>query len=457
MAQFTTYNPATGDKLADYPLMDNAALEGVLADVSAAQAGWRLQPFEQRADCMRAAGQILRDRAGDEFADIMMQEMGKPLAQGKGEAEKCAWICDYYADNAADILSRDQFDTGATNSFVCYEPLGTILAIMPWNYPFWQVMRFAAPTLMAGNAGLLKHSPNVTGCAQLLEQLFVEAGFPDNVFRTLVIDTDQAAQVIADKRVHAVSLTGSVGAGRAVAAEAGQALKKCVLELGGSDAYVVLEDADLDLAAEVCVKGRLTNSGQSCIAAKRWIVSGAVAEDFEQRVTALLKEHVVGDPSDDTTTVGPMARADLRDELHEQVKRSVAAGARLVMGGELPDGPGYFYPVTLLCDVGPGMAAYAEEMFGPVASILPAKDDDDAIRIANDSVFGLGGAVFTRDAKRGERIAAEELHSGAVFVNKQCISDPRLPFGGIKDSGYGREMSHLGIHEFVSAKTVSVA
>lgn len=456
MQHFDTINPANGEKLAEYPLMDNATVENVLDAVTQAQHAWRKQPFEHRAQCFRKAAEILRTKAG-EFGELMMREMGKPLAQGKAEAEKCALGCDFYADNAQEFLSRQPIKTDASNSFVCFEPLGVVLAIMPWNYPFWQVMRFVGPTLSAGNGGLLKHSPNVTGCALALEQLFVDAGFPPNLFRTLVIDTDQAADVIADSRVHAVSLTGSVGAGRAVAAEAGKALKKCVLELGGSDAYVVLEDADLDLAAKVCVKGRLTNSGQSCIAAKRFIVTQSVSKEFEAEVTKLLRDEVQGDPADAATTIGPMARPDLRDGLHKQVQRSIEKGARLVMGGELPEGPGYYYPVTLLADIGPGMAAYEEEFFGPVAVIIPAKDDDDAVRIANDSVFGLGGAVFTRDSARGEKLAAEALHSGAVFVNSQCKSDPRMPFGGIKNSGYGRELSAWGIHEFVNIKSVSVA
>lgn len=456
MAVFTTYNPATDEKLADYPLIDDQKLDSILTATDKAQSGWQRLSFDERAAYMRKAAELLRDQAG-EFAALMTEEMGKPLGQGKGEAEKCAWICDYYADNAEKFLSPEPIETDAKKSFVSAEPLGTVLAIMPWNYPFWQVMRFAAPTMMAGNAALLKHSPNATGCALALEKLFIDAGFPADVFRTLVIDTDQAAKVIADKRVHAVSLTGSVGAGRAVAAEAGQALKKCVLELGGSDAYVVLEDADLDLAAKVCVKGRFTNSGQSCIAAKRFIVSQSVVKEFEEKVIALTKQEVMGDPNDPATTIGPMARKDLRDELHQQVERSVKAGARLVLGGEMPAGPGCFYPPTLLADVGPGMPSYSEELFGPVASILPAKDDADAVRIANDSDFGLGGAIFTRDEAKGERLAKDELHSGAVFVNQQCISDPRLPFGGIKNSGYGREMSWWGIHEFVSMKSVSIA
>lgn len=456
MKPFITINPANGEKLAEYPCMEAATLDAVLAEVNAAQAQWRRWPVAERAVCLRKAAGILRSRAA-EYAEMMLREMGKPQAQGVAEAEKCAWICDYYAEHAEAFLSVQPIATDAAKSFVCFEPLGTVLAIMPWNYPFWQVMRFAAPTLSAGNAGLLKHSPNVTGCALALEQLFADAGFPGNVFRTLVIDTDQAATVIADPRVQAVSLTGSVGAGRAVAAEAGKALKKCVLELGGSDAYVVLADADLELAATACVNGRLTNSGQSCIAAKRFIVSQPVAAAFEQRVLALLKQQRVGDPADSATTIGPMARRDLREALHRQVQRSVAAGARLVLGGETPQGAGSYYPATLLADVGPDMAAYDEELFGPVAVIIPAKDDNDAVRIANDSPFGLGGAVFTRDVERGAQLAVAELHAGAVYVNQQCVSDPRLPFGGIKHSGYGREMSSWGIHEFVNIKAVSIA
>lgn len=456
MQQFTTYNPASGKRLADYDIASESALESILAQVSAAQPSWWQQPFAERAACLRRLAELLRQRA-ESYAALMAEEMGKPLAQGKAEIEKCGWICDYYADNGEAFLQPECIDAGDDRSFVCFEPLGVVLAIMPWNYPFWQVLRFAAPTLMAGNAGLLKHSPNASGCALAIEQLFIDAGFPANVFRTLVIDTDQAAEVIADRRVHAVSLTGSVEAGRAVAAEAGAALKKCVLELGGSDAYVVLADADVALAAQVCVTGRLANSGQSCIAAKRWIVSQSVLVEFEQRVTTLLQQHQVGDPTASDTTVGPLARVDLRDKLHQQVQRSVEQGARLVMGGDLPDGAGCFYPVTLLADVTKGMLAYEEELFGPVGVIIAAKDDDDAIDIANDSDFGLGGAVFTADAARGERLAAKALHSGAVFVNKQCASDPRLPFGGIKHSGYGREMSRWGIREFVNAKTVSIA
>jgi len=331
-----------------------------------------------------------------------------------------------------------------------------VLAIMPWNYPYWQVFRFAAPTLMAGNAGLLKHSPNVIGCALSIEAVFREAGFPEGLFRTLVIDNDQTKPVIAHPKVRAVSLTGSVRAGKAVAAQAGAVLKKCVLELGGSDAYVVLEDADLDNAVAQCAKGRFVNAGQSCIAAKRFIVVQAVHEAFTEKMLARIGEEKLGDPLAEGTTLGPMARADLRDELHKQVQASIAKGARCLLGGKLPDGPGCYYPATLLVDVAPGMPAYEQELFGPVACIIVAEDEADAVRIANDSAFGLGGAVFTRDLARGERLATHDIQSGAVFVNQQLVSDPRLPFGGIKDSGYGRELGPFGIREFVNVKAVSV-
>jgi succinate-semialdehyde dehydrogenase/glutarate-semialdehyde dehydrogenase len=340
---------------------------------------------------------------------------------------------------------------------VVFRPLGVILAVMPWNFPFWQVMRFAAPALAAGNVGLLKHASNVPGCALAIEEVFAESGFPPGAFATLLVGSAAVEGVIADQRVAAVTLTGSTSAGRAVARAAGDRLKKSVLELGGSDPYVILADADLEAAAEACATARLINSGQSCIAAKRFVVVDDVRAEFETLLTARMASAVVGDPTAETTEVGPLARADLRDELHDQVLRTVAAGARLTLGGEVPMGPGAFYPPTVLADVPPGSAAYTEELFGPVAAIIPAADERDAIRIANDSVFGLGAAVFTTDVQRGARIAADELEAGSCFVNAFVRSDPRLPFGGVKESGYGRELASHGIREFVNVKTVYVA
>jgi succinate-semialdehyde dehydrogenase / glutarate-semialdehyde dehydrogenase len=382
--------------------------------------------------------------------------MGKPLAGGRSEVEKCAWVCRYYADNAEAFLAPEPAPSDASRSFVAFLPLGPVLAVMPWNFPFWQVFRFAAPALMAGNAGLLKHAANVTGCALAIEQIFKDAGFPPPLFRALLVSSQRVAAVIAAPEVKAVTLTGSTPAGRAVASKAGEMLKKTVLELGGSDPYVVLEDADLEAAAETCVASRLINSGQSCIAAKRFIVAEPVRQRFEELFVEKMRARKMGDPLQPGVDVGPQARRDLRDDLHRQVEQSVKAGARLLLGGTVPAGPGAFYPPTVLGDVRKGMPAYDEETFGPVAAIIAAKDEADAVRLANDSVFGLGAAVFTRDVERGQRIAAEELEAGSCFVNSFVKSDPRLPFGGIKESGYGRELAVFGIREFVNIKTVYV-
>jgi succinate-semialdehyde dehydrogenase/glutarate-semialdehyde dehydrogenase len=404
---------------------------------------------------MRRAAEILRNNASG-YARLMAQEMGKPISGGKAEVEKCAWACDYYAENAERFLTPEVVETDASRSFVAFEPLGVVLAVMPWNFPFWQVVRFAAPALMAGNVGVLKHASNVPGCALAIEELFREAGFPDNVFRTLLVGSREVKSIIRHRLVRAVTLTGSTDAGKSVARYAGQALKKTVLELGGSDPYVVLEDADLDLAVETCTASRLVNSGQSCIAAKRFIVVEQVREEFERRFVERMAMAKMGDPMDPETQVGPQARRDLRDDLHRQVVESIERGARCLLGGEVPEGEGAFYPPTVLTDVTKGMPAYDEELFGPVAAIIPAKNERAAIKVANDSIFGLGAAVFTRDTSRGERIAREELEAGSCFVNALVKSDPRLPFGGIKESGYGRELSHFGIKEFVNIKTVWV-
>jgi succinate-semialdehyde dehydrogenase/glutarate-semialdehyde dehydrogenase len=449
-------NPTTGERIAAYEETSPTEVKAILERADGAFREWRGVGFDDRASLMYRAAAVLRERSKP-YAILMAQEMGKPLAQGRAEVEKCAWVCDYYADNAAAFLASEEIATDAARSFVAYRPLGLVLAVMPWNFPLWQVFRFAAPALMAGNAGVLKHSSNVMGCALAIESVFHDAGVPPDLFRTLVIGSSRVGEVIAAPEVKAVTLTGSGPAGRSVAAAAGAALKKTVLELGGSDPYVVLEDADLELAAETCVNSRLINSGQSCIAAKRFIVVEPVQEEFERLYVEKMRGRTMGDPMVEGVDVGPQAREDLRDELHQQVAGSIERGARLLLGGETPAGPGAFYPPTVLADVKPGMPAYDEEMFGPVAALIPARDEADAVRIANDSIFGLGAAVFTGDPSRGERIAADELEAGACFVNGFVKSDPRLPFGGIKESGYGRELAAFGIREFVNIKTVWVA
>ena len=386
--------------------------------------------------------------------------MGKTLPGGEAEIQKCAGVCEYYADNAEEILADEVIETEARKSKVVFRPIGLVLAIMPWNFPFWQVFRFAAPGLMAGNGCVLKHATNVCGSALAIEELFRNAGFPPDLFRTVLVSNENVEPIINDKRIKAVTLTGSTRAGRDVAAKSGKVLKKVVLELGGSDPYVVLADAELDAAVETCVTSRLLNAGQSCICAKRFIVEKSIAPEFTQKFVDRMKEVTMGDPKDASNTIGPMARPDLRDDLHQQVQDSVAKGATLFLGGEIPAGDladGCYYPPSVLADVKPGMPAYEEEMFGPVAAIITAEDEEDAIRIANDSAYGLGGGVFTRDLEKGEEIASNRINTGACFVNDFVKSDPRLPFGGIGDSGYGRELSYYGIKEFVNIKTIVVA
>jgi succinate-semialdehyde dehydrogenase/glutarate-semialdehyde dehydrogenase len=452
---FDIINPATGEKVNSYPAMPPEQVQDTLAQCHAAQREWRRTSHAERARRMLAAREILLANK-DEYARLMALEMGKIYPQGIAEIEKCAWACQYYAETAAGFLSPESIQTEACKSFVTFNPLGIVLAVMPWNFPFWQVFRFAVPALLAGNGALLKHAPNVVGCALSVEKIFRDAGFPEHLFRTLVIGIPQTTQLIHHRLVAAVSITASVGAGRAVASEAGKALKKCVLELGGSDPFIVLEDANVDKAVEVGIIGRFQNSGQSCIAAKRFIVVEAVREEFEARFVEAAGKLKMGDPMEEGVYIGPQARLDLRDALHEQVRRSVAAGARLLLGGEIPDGPGAFYPATVITDVQQGMAAWSEELFGPVASILPVEDEAEAIAVANATDFGLGGAVWTRDLARGEQIAADRLESGAAFVNDMSKSDPRMPFGGIRNSGYGRELSRFGIREFVNVHSVWV-
>jgi succinate-semialdehyde dehydrogenase/glutarate-semialdehyde dehydrogenase len=448
-------NPATGEVLETFEETAPDALARILERADAASREWRRRPVGERAERLRAAGRLLRERK-DTYARTMALEMGKPLAQGVGEAEKCAWVCDYYAEHGAAFLADEPRPSDASRSYIRFEALGPVLAIMPWNFPFWQVFRFAAPALVAGNAGILKHAPNVSRCALEIESVFRDAGFPDGLFRSVILSNEAAGGVIADERVRAVTLTGSDRAGSQVAEQAGRHLKKTVLELGGSDPFIVLEDADLERAATAAAEARLINSGQSCIAAKRFIVVDRVADQFLERFTSEMRARRVGDPLDPATHIGPQARLDLRENLHRQVQESVQRGARLMLGGELPSGRGAFYPPTVLVAVEPGMPVFDQETFGPVAAVIRAKDEADAIRIANTSPYGLGAAVWTGDTKRGERVA-RELEAGSVFVNGLVKSDPRLPFGGVKRSGYGRELSEFGLREFVNVKTVWVA
>ncbi len=449
-------NPSDGSLVRQYDEASDAEVAAALAEAAAAFGAWRLTSFESRAAVLRRAGALLRERR-DALARLMALEMGKPVAQGRAEADKCASACDHYAEHAERMLAPEPAPTEAAKSYVAFEPLGAVLAVMPWNFPLWQVVRFAAPALMAGNTGLLKHASNVTGCALAIEELLHAAGVPRAAFRTLVVSSARVGALIESPHVAAVTLTGSTPAGRAVAAKAGACLKKSVLELGGSDPYLVLEDADLELAAETCAASRLINGGQSCIAAKRFVVVEGARREFEDRLVERMRARRVGDPLDAGTDVGPQARHDLRDELARQVEASLAQGARSLLGCAVPRGTGAFYPPSVLTDVRPGMAAFDEELFGPVAAIVPARDEEDAIRLANQSVFGLGAAVFTRDSARGERIARHELQAGSCFVNALVRSDPRLPFGGIKQSGYGRELGAFGIREFVNVKAVWVA
>lgn len=451
----SSVSPTDGRLLAEYEETTPSDAERHIERAAELQVEWETVAIADRAVPMLALADLLeRDR--EKLAVLMADEMGKPLAQGRAEVDKCAWVCRHYAEQAERILADLPIEAGRIKSYVAYRPLGVVLAVMPWNFPFWQVFRFLAPALMAGNAGLLKHASNVMGCAIAIDELTVEAGFPDGLFRNLVIPSSRVNSVLEHPKVVAATLTGSDPAGRAVAEKAGSLLKKTVLELGGSDPYLVLADADLDLAARTCASSRLINGGQSCIAAKRFIVEEPVYDEFVELMAARLAEAVIGDPHDPATTLGPMARVDLRDELHEQVVRTRDAGGRVVIGGELPDGPGAFYPPTLIADVAPGMAIYREETFGPVAAVIRASGVDEAVAIANDSDFGLGAAVFTADLERGEQIARDRLHAGACFVNALVASDPRLPFGGIKMSGYGRELADFGMREFLNIKTVVV-
>ena len=444
-------NPATEEPIGEYPDHSPAQVREALARAGEAFRRWSASGLNHRQSLMHRAAAALRARSA-ELSTLMTREMGKPIAQAEAEIEKCAAGCDHFAEHAARYLAVEEITTDATRSYVRHDPLGAVLAIMPWNFPFWQVFRFAAPALMAGNVAVLKHAPNVPGCAVAIERVFADAGFPPGVFTTLLVDVPAVEGIINDRVIQAVTLTGSGQAGGAVAAQAGRAIKKTVLELGGSDPFIVLPDADLAATAKSAVQARCVNSGQSCIAAKRFIVVGR-AEPFAREMAKLMAEMNVGDPMDRSVEIGPLARLDLLENLDDQVRRSIAEGAKLITGGRRLPRKGYFYAPTVLADVRPGMAAFDEETFGPVAAVVSARDVDEAIELANRSRYGLGASIWTRDLAAAERLAAR-IEAGSVFVNGPVRSDHRLPFGGIKQSGYGRELSRDGIREFVNIKTV---
>ena len=446
-------NPATEAVLASFEQFTPEQVEHALADADAAFRDWRRQSFGERSQALRRAAELLRSRQ-ERYAGLITAEMGKPITQAEAEVEKCAWTCDYFAEHAERFLARQPVQTNARVSYVAFEPLGVVLAVMPWNFPFWQVFRFAAPTLMAGNTAVLKHASNVPQCALTIEEVFRDAGFPHGVLRTVLVPGGAVEAIIDDPRVRAVTLTGSNTTGEKVAAAAGRAIKKSVLELGGSDPFIVLDDTDLAAAAATAVHSRFRNGGQSCVAAKRFIVVASVAEEFEHRFVEGIRKLKVGDPTDRSVDVGPLARADLRETVDRQVQESVALGqARVVLGGAPLPGRGYFYEPTLLVDVADTSPAWREELFGPVAVLVRARDVDAAITLANDTAFGLGASLWTRDLERAQLLASR-IDAGSVFINGMVTSDPRLPFGGVKQSGYGRELSEFGIREFVNVQTV---
>ncbi len=448
-------DPATGRVLREYPEPSSQEIAVRLSEAQRAFEGWHRTPIQQRGLVLRCAAEVLRERL-DELASLVTQEMGKPIVESEAEVAKCATVCDFYADHAEHYLAPQEISTEASTSFVRFDPLGPVLAVMPWNFPLWQVFRFAAPALMAGNVGLLKHASNVPGCALAIEEVFHAAGAPAGVFTSLLVSGREVESLIRHPAIQAVTLTGSDAAGRAVASAAGAALKKTVLELGGSDPFIVLADADLDAASDAAVKARCQNSGQSCIAAKRFIVDQRIATKFEQALVARMAALRVGHPMERATRIGPLAREDLLDDLHSLVRRSVESGARLLLGGARLERPGFYYAPTVLADVTPGMAVFDEETFGPVAAIVKARDTEDAVRLANQSRFGLGASLWTGDVTKGSALS-EQLEVGAVFVNAIVKSDPRLPFGGVKASGYGRELSSFGIREFTNVKSVWIA
>ncbi|WP_298529210.1 NAD-dependent succinate-semialdehyde dehydrogenase [uncultured Christiangramia sp.] len=456
-SKMTTINPATGKEIQSYDTMTNDEMNKAIESCHEAFLEWKMKPAEERAKIIINIGKEL-DKNKEKLAKLMTEEMGKLEKQGHQEIELCSAICDYTAENGPKSLQDEERELPeGGKGFITYSPMGVIYGIQPWNFPTYQVVRYSIANLMAGNGVLLKHAENVTGTGILLEQIYKDAGLPENLFKTLVISHDQSDEVIENKRVRGVTLTGSPSAGRIIGEKAGKALKKTVLELGSNDAYIVLEDADLELAVKTCVQGRLYNNGETCVAAKRFIVVDAVYDKFRDAFVEHMKNIKFGDPTSEDSDLGPMARKDLREELHEQVEESVKKGAKILCGGKLPEGDGFYYPATVLENLKPGQPAYDDELFGPVASLIKAKDTDDAMRIANDSRFGLGGGIFSKDEAKAKELAQKHFDTGMVFINSFGLAKPNMPFGGVKDSGYGREHGGFGLHEFVNAKSVMMA
>lgn len=450
-----TINPSTGECIKEYSCIKKNEIDQIIENTHEAFLHWSKTSYQERSEKMRAASALLLKNKRW-YAELMAQEMGKPITQGQAEVEKCRLVCEYYAEHTEHLLQPKVVETDCSKSYTLYQPTGIIFAIMPWNFPLWQVFRFAAPNLMAGNVALLKHAEIVTGTGLEIEKLLQSAGFPNGVFRTLLIDNDQAETVIAHPHISGVTLTGSHRAGSAVGAASGKNIKKSVLELGGNDPYIVLEDADLDLVTEICIDSRLKNSGQVCIAAKRIIVVNDVYDALLPRFMKKIQEYQMGHPLEKNTQIGPLARKDLRATVHDQVQRTVKTGAALILGGNLPENPGFYYPPTLLSNVKPGSPAFDEEIFGPVIAMIRAKSTEEAIQLANQTEYGLGAAVFTKNIKRGEEIAAHRIQAASCAVNTFVRSDPRLPFGGIKNSGYGRELAFEGLTAFLNIKTILI-
>lgn len=456
MPDLVSVNPVNGETVGIYPEMSSKELSSILYDVSIAFDSWRQFDIEDRCQYFRNIANTLKARR-NEYGKLMAIEMGKPINQGIMEIEKSAMVCEYYAEKAPKLLENQYIETDASESYISFQPLGVILGIMPWNFPFWQVFRFVAPTMIAGNSAILKHASNVQGCADAIEGLFLEGGVPQNVFRNLTIGSSKVTEIIENPVVKAVSLTGSSKAGKSVAKTAASVLKKSVLELGGSDPYLILSDADLDISVNACVTGRLINSGQSCIAAKRFIVDKSILSEFENKIVLAMKKEIVGHPFSNSVTVGPLVNPDAKKKLADQVAKSIKAGARLLYESEVPKSNfGTYHPITVLTDVRPGTPAFDEEMFGPIASITVAENESEALALANLSCFGLGSAVFTSDVEKGRSIAESKLEAGAGFVNDFVRSDPRLPFGGVKESGFGNELSPYGILEFLNIKSIYI-